>query len=84
MITIPICLKFDYSNIIGSITIDETKLPSTPNFCFTIGYLVKNISFDGNITDYALNIASVTSDSDYLKYLESEKARNESSNNLPG
>jgi hypothetical protein len=66
MKTIPVLLNFDSTKQIGTMTIDETLLPATPDFVFTIGYMPSGAS------GYELIAVSVHNDKDYAKYLEAQ------------
>ena len=65
MLEVPVVLDFDYTNVIGTLSIDADKLPITPNFVFSIGYQKYQD------LGYVLKCASLMSDESYLKYLES-------------
>jgi uncharacterized HAD superfamily protein len=72
MITLPVTVgfSFDEKDIIGSITLDETKLPALPEYCFSIGY---RLTVNKDSTDYTLMNISLISDNDYIKYLQQSK-----------
>jgi len=66
MITIPVTVGFNFNekDIIGSITIDENRLPSSPEYVFSLGY-----KYTGK-AKYTLVCVSLTSDNEYLQYLQ--------------
>lgn len=64
MINVPVVVNFDHEKIIGIMSIDETKLPSTPEYVFSIGY-----RYSSN-TEHHLMCISLMWDKEYQKYLE--------------
>lgn len=72
MITIPVTLGFDNSNIIGTMEVDETKLPPTTDYCFAIGYYCKGVDDKGKVIDFELREISVVLDRSYRNYLDKE------------
>lgn len=66
MITIPILLNFDNDKVIGSLTVDETQLPTIPNYTFAIGY--RYITEDS----HELICTSVVLDKNYQAYLDKQ------------
>jgi hypothetical protein len=72
MITVPILLGFDYGNPIGTLTIEKDKLPPGVDWCFSLGYLVKDAVYDDElectvVTDYELKCVSIVADANYPK-----------------
>lgn len=73
MITVPVLINFNQSECIGSLTLDETKLPTKDtNYVFSLGYLVESVEkitpveFFG---EYKLICVSLQTDEQYLQYL---------------
>lgn len=64
MIKVPVYLNFSSAECIGTLNIDETKLPLTPDFCFALGYRIT----DGD-RRYELVEVSTVSDETYVKYV---------------
>lgn len=73
MITIPVLLNFDQQTPIGSLTLDETKLPiKNTNYVFALGYLantVEKITPVEFFGEYKLISVALQTDEQYLKYL---------------
>lgn len=70
MKTIPVLLNFEQDSEIGFLNIDETKLPSVPNFLFALGYKALEMDLStGDVSKYELVCVSVVQDAQYLKYL---------------
>lgn len=67
---IPVVLGFDPRRQIGTLRIDETQLPPTPDFVFALGYTTK-----GSGEGYELVAVSVVADSNYIRFLEDEARR---------
>lgn len=63
MIKIPILVDYDQRKVIGSMTIDEAELLSTPDYCFVIGYAKQ-------VDGYSLKCVSMELDSQYYTYLK--------------
>jgi hypothetical protein len=73
MITIPVLVGFDRDNCIGTLTLDETKLPEEhTNYVFSLGYMAETaekvtpVEFFGK---YELIAVSLQTDKQYLAYL---------------
>lgn len=73
MITVPVVLQFDQDKTIGYMEIDETKLPATPHFCFSIGCKILSMNDQLKADKYELRCISVQDDAAYKQYLESEQ-----------
>lgn len=70
MITLPVTVdfSFDEKDIIGSITLNESKLPALPEYSFSLGYKYRKEQ-DG----YNLVCISLISDNKYLQYLQQKR-----------
>ena len=73
MITVPVLIDFDETKCIGSLVLDETKLPiKNTNYVFSLGYLAETVEkftpveFFG---EYKLICVSLQTDEQYLRYL---------------
>lgn len=78
LLSVPVLLGFDYKQVIGTLSIDSSKLPPEPNFAFAIGYLSLERNKDGSEGMYQLlNVGLV---GDHLLATEQgaklQKARN--------
>lgn len=74
MRTIQVVQEFDSSNAIGTMVIDETKLPPGDGYVFALAYLVKKSHVeDGKpvVDEMELYQVSLMSDERYLAYLKS-------------
>lgn len=60
MKTIPVLINFDYTKQIGTMTIDETRLPKNTGFHFAIGYKTGTPDANGADEDYELFAVSAT------------------------
>lgn len=65
MITVPVLLEFDEGQEIGTMQLDETKLPQRPNYVFAIGFHMA--------TPHRLMCVSLVNDKKYLEYLDSDQ-----------
>lgn len=79
MITIPVLLNFDSNEIIGSMTLDEKKLPEKhTNYVFSLGYLAETtekitpVEFFG---EYKLVSVALQTDEQYMQYLKNSNSR---------
>ena len=77
MVSVPILCAFDERFPIGHLELRRDALPPTPDWCISIGYEALGAE-GGQVTDYRLHAASVTSDADYAKVIEREQTRNAS------
>ena len=68
-ITVPILEdKFNTNCQIGTLTILKDRLPTDPNFVFTIGYRIEENS------PYELKAVALLSDEEFLSYLKNKDA----------
>lgn len=65
MKTIPVTIGFDRNQVIGEMTIDETRLPAGIGYHFALGYLAKQIT-DGEMSDFEILEVSLTDDSKFV------------------
>lgn len=76
MITIPVLLGFDSTQLIGTLTLDETKLPPGVGYVFSLGYSPTEFEGDPlrdfNVKKADLMCVSLQSDEQYLAYLNSK------------
>jgi hypothetical protein len=70
-ITIPIYSSHNMEQIIGKAEIEEDFLPSSPEFCFSLGYVAKEFT-DGRVSKYKLLEISVIPDKLYIEYLKDQ------------
>lgn len=68
MKTVPVLLNFDASEVIGTLQVDEAKLPPGHGYVFAIGYIVGNEDSDDKLYSVSLQ-----TDEQYLAYLESDQ-----------
>jgi hypothetical protein len=75
MITIPILKEFNQEKQIGTLTIDESKLPIIPNYTFSLDYRITSSELNENneveVTGYKLISVSIVDDDNFSKYLDS-------------
>jgi hypothetical protein len=64
LITIPVLVDFDSSQQIGTLQIEDTKMPLQPNWHLAIGYKVVQFE-NGGVTKYALQVVSVLDDAKF-------------------
>lgn len=73
MIEIPITIGHDYTKIIGTMNIDETKLPPTADFCFGLGVRVHEYFTDTNgvkvISKFDMVEVSIVDNLEYFNHL---------------
>jgi hypothetical protein len=67
MKTLRVTIDFDQNRTIGTLDIDETKLPKGDTYCFAIG----GRKHDPQYGDFELMEISLVTDENYLKYLKS-------------
>ena len=65
MKTIPVTVGFDRTQVIGEMTIDETKLPAGIGYHFALGYRAYRI-VDGVLSDFEILEVSLTDDSKFV------------------
>ena len=65
MITVPVLLNHDYDSPIGCVTLDETKLPTNPDYTFSLGYRLYENS-------HQLMEISVVPDQEYKRFLDKQ------------
>jgi hypothetical protein len=63
--TIPVTIGFDRTQVIGELTIDETKLPPGIGYHFALGYRANRIT-DGVLRDFEILEVSLTDDSKFV------------------
>ena len=73
MKTIPVTIGFDSAQTIGTMTIDETKLPPGANYHFALGYSAQRIA-DGVPTEVEVREVSLVDDSKFV-YADGRGAR---------
>lgn len=74
MMRIPVTLDFDQTKIVVFMEIDESKLPNTPNYCFSIGYSIPSEAIIDKDTpmEHRLCEVSVIYELKYYEYLKSK------------
>jgi hypothetical protein len=73
MIRLPIYLQFDHDKLVGMVDIDETSLPSLPNFHLALGYQVLAIDNSGLTKGYKLKALGVVPDNNFKGWPQSVK-----------
>jgi len=76
MITVPVVLDWDSTKPIGQLTIDETRIPSTPDWVLSLGYMAKDFTLDNGeltVNTYDLVQVSLLHDEAYMAYLDKQK-----------
>lgn len=82
MVTVPVIVNFDHSQVVGELRVRRDALPAAPNYCFAIGYRVEGWSASKapgapiNVTQHELMSVSIQSDKQYAKFLVQEMERN--------
>lgn len=76
MITVPVFDSFSNNTQIGTLTIDETRLPADPDYCFALGFNAElgnlkpgQIPTTKPTGPYTLGAVAIASDEAYSKYL---------------
>lgn len=77
MIKVPVFDSFNNNRVIGELSIDETQLPATPEFVFTLGYQCESkqdtagsVPTEPHKGPYRLVAVAITRDADYAGYLD--------------
>lgn len=68
MITIPVVINFDQQRRIGTIVLDESQLPNTPDYVFSIGYVATDRTVT-TVTRHKLTCISMQSDEEHLRFV---------------
>lgn len=82
MVTVPVIVNFDHSQVVGELRVRRDALPAAPNYCFAISYRVegwaaaKAPGMPVDITQHELMAVSIQSDEAYAKFLAKDRERN--------
>lgn len=74
-LTIPVLLNFDQDQNIGAITLERSKLPPTPNYVFSLGYMATQFGANMEFTEdtkHALVCVSLIPDDNYIALLRKD------------
>ena len=73
-ITVPIYDQFDKRKPIGTVTIQKSAIPETPDWVLALGCKITARATTGEVTRYELKEMGMVTDANYKAYLDQEKA----------